>query len=238
MRNVYPRRQAARKKASVHVVTMAKYLTIAFIIQFAYVLFCRFVDPPITLTQWQSQGESSRDYRSQKVPLAKISRNLLLATIAAEDSGYLHHGGIEWQNMLDTVLQGKGGGSTISQQTAKNVFLWQNQDIVRKILEVGFTYEIEAIWGKRRILETYLNVIEFERGVYGIEAASRKFFNKSAANLTRQESATIISCLPHPKECLSQRNNWPKKWLDRRQNILEGMDNLEHRLGTKVDLWF
>jgi monofunctional biosynthetic peptidoglycan transglycosylase len=92
------------------------------------------------------------------------------------------------------------GASTISQQVAKNVFLWQQRSYIRKALEVYFTFMIEWVWGKRRILEVYLNVIEMGEGIYGVEAASRVYFKKPAARLTRSESAQIAACLPNPKK--------------------------------------
>ena len=91
------------------------------------------------------------------------------------------------------------GASTISQQVAKNVFLWQGRSWIRKAMEAYFTFMIELVWGKKRILEIYLNVSEMGRGVYGIDAAAKKYFNKPAKNLSRQESAMIAACLPNPK---------------------------------------
>jgi monofunctional glycosyltransferase len=142
------------------------------------------------------------------------------------------------KRMWESIKSGKGGGSTISQQTAKNVFLWQNRDPVRKGLELYSTWLIEKIWKKRRILEIYVNTIEFERGVYGIEASAQRYFNKPAADLTRKEAATIAACLPNPKGCLSDRRNLPESLRKHRIKILEGMDYLENRLPASVENWF
>jgi monofunctional biosynthetic peptidoglycan transglycosylase len=117
------------------------------------------------------------------------------------------------------------GGSTISQQTAKNVFLWQGRSWLRKALEVYFTFMIEKIWGKKRILEVYMNVAEMGDGIFGIEKASQKYFTKSAANLSRQEAAMIAACLPNPRRYsvkpvsryVSVRSGW----------ILRQMNNLQ-----------
>jgi monofunctional glycosyltransferase len=181
--------------------------------------------------------ESRGFYRAQ-VPLKRVSHYVLLALIASEDSNFLKHDGFEWQSMWESIKSGKGGGSTISNQTAKNVFLWQNRDPVRKGLELYSTWLIEKIWKKRRILEIYVNTIEFERGVYGIEAAAQRYFDKPAADLTRKEAATIAACLPSPKGCLSDRRNLPESLRKRRIKILEGMDYLENRLPASVENWF
>ena len=117
------------------------------------------------------------------------------------------------------------GGSTISQQTAKNVFLWPGRSWIRKGFEAYFTFMIELIWGKKRILEVYLNVIEMGRGIYGIEAAAQSYFNKPAASLTRAEAATIASCLPNPKNyTVKPLSNYV---ASRRQTVLQQMNNLE-----------
>jgi monofunctional biosynthetic peptidoglycan transglycosylase len=116
------------------------------------------------------------------------------------------------------------GGSTISQQVAKNVFLWQGRSWIRKGLEVYFTFMIELIWGKKRILEVYLNVIEMGEGIFGIEMASRKYFNKPAKNLTRHEAAMIAACLPDPKRYtvkpLSGFVSSKSKWVMQQMNNL------------------
>ena len=213
-------------------------LIIAFLlIQPFYTVYLLFFLPPITLTQLFAMRESRRFYRAQ-VPLKQVSHYVLLALIASEDSNFLKHDGFEWQSMWDSIISGKGGGSTISQQTAKNVFLWQNRDPIRKGLELHSTWLIEKVWKKRRILEIYVNTIEFERGVYGIEAAAQRYFNKPAADLTRKEAATIAACLPSPKGCLSDRRNLPESLRKRRTKILEGMDYLENRLPASVENWF
>jgi monofunctional biosynthetic peptidoglycan transglycosylase len=139
------------------------------------------------------------------VPLEEISTNLQKAVIASEDANFLTHHGFDFkaiQKAMESNEKGKKlkGGSTISQQTAKNVFLWQGRSYLRKGLEAYFTVLIELIWGKERIMEVYLNSIEMGNGVYGAEAASKYWYRKSAVNLTKQEAAGIAAILPNPRK--------------------------------------
>jgi monofunctional biosynthetic peptidoglycan transglycosylase len=182
-------------------------MLIMFIAQFVYIILLKWVDPPITLTQLGSvfSGDGlKRDY----VDYDEMSKQVKLAVISSEDQIFPDHGGFDWKSIDKAMkynkrkpgrVHGVRGASTISQQVAKNVFLWQGRDWIRKGLEVYFTKMIEWIWGKRRILEVYLNVIEMGRGVYGVEAASQKYFGKPAARLSRREAAMIAACLPNPK---------------------------------------
>jgi monofunctional biosynthetic peptidoglycan transglycosylase len=124
--------------------------------------------------------------------------------IAAEDAGFCRHHGFDFSAMEKAAAHNEArpnkvrGGSTISQQTAKNVFLWPNRDYVRKALEAGFTVLEEALWGKRRILEVYLNVVEWGPGVFGAEAAARHYFHEDARDLTPAQSARLAAVLPSP----------------------------------------
>jgi len=172
--------------------------------QFFYILLLRWVNPPITITQlvsWVSGHGLKRDYVSRKA----ISPNARLAVIASEDQLFPDHNGFDWKSIKKARKYNEKkpgrirGGSTISQQVAKNVFLWQGRSWVRKGLEVYFTFMIEVFWGKKRIMEVYLNVIETGDGIFGIEMASQIYFNKPAKNLTMQEAAMIAACLPSPK---------------------------------------
>lgn len=137
--------------------------------------------------------------------MEEISDNLKLAVIGSEDQNFPNHSGFDIKAIEKAIEDNKKGrrvrgASTISQQTAKNVFLWPQRNYVRKGFEVYFTFLIETIWGKERILEVYLNSIEMGRGVYGAEAASEYWFKKSAANLTAYEAAAIAAILPNPRE--------------------------------------
>ncbi len=139
------------------------------------------------------------------VPLEKISLNLQKAVIASEDGQFLKHNGFDFKAMqkaFESNSKGKKlkGGSTISQQTAKNVFLWQGRSYLRKGLEAYYTVLIELVWGKKRIMEVYLNSIEMGDGIYGAEAAAKHWFRKDAENLTRYEASGIAAILPNPRE--------------------------------------
>ena len=175
-----------------------------FIAQFLYIIVLKWIDPPLTLTQIGSliSGDGlKRDYVSSD----EISTNMKLAVIASEDQIFPDHSGFDWKNIKKAMEYNEKkpgrvrGASTISQQVAKNVFLWQGRDWVRKGLEIYFTKMIEWIWGKERILEVYLNVIEMGKGIFGAEAAAQAYFKKPAKNLTRREAAMIAACLPNPK---------------------------------------
>ena len=142
--------------------------------------------------------------RHQWVPIEEISNNLKIAVIASEDQNFPNHRGFDVkaiEKAMDENQAGKRtrGASSISQQTAKNVFLWPNRSWVRKGFEVYFTFLIETFWSKERILEVYLNSIEMGKGIYGAEAASRAWFNKPAKNLTPYEAAAIAAILPNPR---------------------------------------
>jgi monofunctional biosynthetic peptidoglycan transglycosylase len=176
-----------------------------FVAQLFYIVILKWINPPFTITQLGSvfAGDGlSRDY----VDDDEISYNLKLAVIASEDQIFPDHTGFDWKSIEKAMKYNEKkpnrirGASTISQQVAKNVFLWQGRDWIRKGLEIYFTKMIEWVWGKKRILEVYLNVIEMGRGVYGAEAAAHAYFNKSAKNLNRREAAMIAASLPNPKK--------------------------------------
>jgi monofunctional biosynthetic peptidoglycan transglycosylase len=200
-----------------------------FIFQICYIVLLKWVNPPVTITQlvsWISGHGLERDY----VKRSKISPQARLAVIASEDQLYPDHHGFDWKSIKKAMAYNKRkpgrirGGSTISQQVAKNVFLWQGRSWIRKGLETYFTFMIELVWGKKRILDVYLNVIEMGDGVFGIEAASRSYFNKPAKNLTKREAAMIAACLPNPKR---YKVKPASSWLMRRAGAIQRqMDNL------------
>ena len=172
----------------------------------ALVILFRFVPPPVTATMLMDDNGVTKDWES----LSNIDRNLVTAVIAAEDGKFCQHNGFDAEAIEQAieknarVISGQGGrirgGSTISQQTAKNVFLWQGGGYVRKGFEAWFTFLIEHLWGKRRIMEVYLNVAETGIGTYGAEAGAQRYFNKSAASLSRIEAARMAAALPLPKK--------------------------------------
>ena len=172
------------------------------------VVLHRFVPPLFTILMVkQAVAGHGMDYRWRS--LDHISPRLVEAVIAAEDARFCQHHGFDVEAIQKAMeanerAEQRGsdkrrGASTISQQTAKNVFLWPSRDWVRKGLEVGYTGLIEGIWGKRRIMEMYLNVAEWAPGVYGAEAASQHWFHKSAQNLTAREAARLAAILPSPR---------------------------------------
>lgn len=177
---------------------------ILFIAQFVYIIALKWIDPPVTLTQLASlfTGHGlKRDY----VGTRRIGSNAKLAIIASEDQLFPDHNGFDFKSIEKAMKHNQKskslhGASTISQQTAKNVFLWQGRSWLRKGLEVYFTFMIEKIWGKKRILEMYMNVAQMGDGIFGIEKAAQKNFNKHAADLSRQEAAMIAACLPNPEK--------------------------------------
>jgi monofunctional biosynthetic peptidoglycan transglycosylase len=180
-----------------------RVFVILFCLQLFYIFLLKWVNPPITLTQLASfvSGDGlRRDYAGMK----DISPYAKLAVIASEDQLFPDHDGFDFKSIEKAMkhnLKSKSlhGASTISQQVAKNVFLWQGRGWVRKGLEVYFTFMIESVWGKKRILEVYLNVSEMGKGVFGIQAASEFYFGKRAKSLSRLESSLIASCMPNPK---------------------------------------
>jgi len=200
-----------------------------------YLLLCKWILPPITTTQLSAlfQGDGlRRDY----IGWEEISPNVKLAAIASEDQLFPQHQGFDWkaiEKSMNGISQKKhrpkgAAASTISQQTAKNVFLWQGSGwgrYIRKVPEAFFTKMIEWIWGKERILEVYLNVIEMGRGIYGIEAASQAYFNKPAKNLSRTEAAMIVAALPNPKRFtvkpVSKRVKWRSQGILRQMKLIE-----------------
>ncbi len=163
----------------------------------------RFTGPFITITQLAGIFKGN-GFNRDHISMNEISREGKLAVIASEDQLFPDHNGFDIKSIQKALAYNKRkpgrvrGASTISQQVAKNVFLWQGRSWIRKGLEVYFTFMIELIWGKRRILEVYLNEAEMGKGIYGIEAASKKYFKHSAKKLSRAEAAMIAACLPNP----------------------------------------
>lgn len=197
----------------------------------------RFVDPPTSAFMLARQGEAWRqgdwgfrvayDWRD----LEDISRYLPMAVIAAEDQNFASHSGFDLkaiEKALDHNARGKRvrGGSTISQQVAKNLFLWKGRSLLRKGLEAGFTGAIELAWPKRRVLEVYLNIAEFGPGIYGAEAAALTHFGKPAARLDTAEAARLAAVLPNPRRFdASDPSPYVRqraRWIERQMRQLGG----------------
>ena len=192
----------------------------------ATVAALRWVNPPASTFMLASRvkafvaRDKAYEFRHEWRDWDAISKHAAIAVIAAEDQQFPVHHGFDFKQ-IDKALADRErgrrvrGASTISQQVAKNLFLWQGQSWFRKGLEAGITLVIEACWSKQRILEVYLNVAEFGRGTYGVQAASLRFFRKDAARLTRHEAALLAAVLPAPTRLKVQA---PSRYLQRRQS--------------------
>jgi monofunctional glycosyltransferase len=217
-------------------VRMLQALAVFMIITILPALALRWLPLPSTAVMMERRLDSwwhSRTYRVdyQWMPLKQIAPSAALAVVAAEDQNFAKHHGFDFdsiQKALDVHEQGRRlrGASTISQQVAKNVFLWSGRSFVRKGLEAYFTVLIELSWSKRRILEVYLNIVELGDGLFGVEAASRRYFRKSAAALSPDEAALLAAVLPNP---LRLKAGKPSEYVKERQAwILQQMQHLEN----------
>lgn len=216
---------------------LLKIILYGFILSLFYLFACKWIMPPITITQlesWIGGYGLHKDYVSWN----DISANVKLAAIASEDQLFAIHHGFDWKSIdksldSDPSKTGRAKGSatsTISQQTAKNVFLFQGAGYIRKPFEAVYTTLIELIWGKQRILEVYLNTIEMGKGIFGIEAASEQYFHKHAKDLSRNEAAMIIACLPNPKIYTVNPESrfvaWKSNWILRQMNNMQSDKNV------------
>lgn len=194
------------------------------------VLLLRWVDPftsafmMLASVDAFTSGERGYRTRYQWVDRERISPHAAMAVIAAEDQRFPVHWGFDLKSIRDAVEGGSRGkrlrgASTISQQVAKNLFLWNGRSYVRKALEAWYTVLIEALWPKQRILEVYLNIAEFGHGVYGIESASRKFIGRSAARLSRSEAALLAAVLPNPSRLRADK---PSRYVRSRRDWIVG----------------
>lgn len=203
-----------------------KIVSVAILANILFILWGRFFNPPITITQFNGilqYGKLDRDY----IPLDEMGDNVKKAVIASEDQNFFNHNGFDIAAIQKAIEHNEKkkkirGGSTISQQTAKNIFLWQGRSWIRKGMEAVYTFIIEKVWNKDIILERYLNSIEMGQGVFGVEAASQYYFGKSAKNLTKSEAAWIATILPNPKKYdpknpspyLSKKHNWVMRQMN------------------------
>jgi monofunctional biosynthetic peptidoglycan transglycosylase len=174
------------------------------------VIVYRFIPVPFTFLMFQRVLEQTVDGKKVQiqhdwVSIEKISPNMILAAVAAEDNNFVNHFGIDYEAIKKAYKYNQRGrqirgASTITQQTCKNIFLWNSRNYIRKGLEVYFTFLVEILWSKERIMEVYLNSIEMGNGIYGIEAASQKYFRKPASDLNRFEAALIAASFPNPRK--------------------------------------
>ena len=206
-----------------------------FAISIGWVVLARFVPVYVTplmfirTVEALAAGEAPRNTKDW-VSIDKISHNMVQAVVASEDNLFMQHHGFSVTDIEKAIKHNKKGkrirgGSTISQQTAKNVFLWPKRSYLRKGLEAYFTVLIELFWSKERIMEVYLNVIEMGDGVYGVQAAAQTYFNKDALQLTKSQSALIAACLPNPRRYSASN---PSSYIQRRKSkIVSLMGKIE-----------
>ena len=185
-----------------------KFFFWSFVFSIALVVLFKFAPVPLTplmVIRYIENPSKNKLWKHNWVPIEKMPKNIQIAVICSEDQKFNKHNGFDIEAIEKAYNNNKKGnrikgGSTISQQTAKNIFLWPKRSWFRKGLETYFTFLIEKIWSKERILEVYLNSIEMGNGIYGIEAASQYWFKKSASKLTQYEAAAIASILPNPRK--------------------------------------
>jgi monofunctional glycosyltransferase len=202
-----------------------------FIVTIAWVLLYKWVNPPTTFLQLQQGWNCKGSIKGEWLDIEEIPLDMQLAVISSEDQNYLDHFGIDMHAVEratehNKVSKKKQGASTITQQTAKNVFLWPSRTWVRKGFEVYFTWLIELIWGKERIMEVYLNVIEMGPCTFGVDGAAHKYWKKSGAKLSREQCALIAAILPSPRKSNAAK---PSAYTTKRkQQILRQMSFLGH----------
>jgi len=198
------------------------------VVSVVWVVVYKYVPVPYTplMTIRSINGDEKYSTKHQWKPLSEISKSLQLAVICSEDQNFLTHTGFDVKALKEAYFENQEGkrirgGSTISQQTAKNVFLWQGRNWLRKGMEVWFTFLIETLWSKERILEVYLNSIEMGNGIFGAEAAAQYWFNTSAKNLNKDQATAIAAILPNPlkysanpsSRFINSRKSWIKRQM-------------------------
>lgn len=223
------KRQSKKKKKpkrSGPLVFISKLALYFVLFSIAWVLLYRFVNPPLTWLMIQRNIESSEHAKPKTarkwVSYADLSANMKKAVVASEDAHFTSHAGFDTEAINEAYRKNKSGntlrgGSTISQQTAKNVFLWPQRSWVRKGFEAWFTMLIEAFWGKKRILEVYLNVIETGPHLYGVNAATQHYFNKPAVSLTKRQAALVAAVLPNPRRWTPDK---PTAYINRKARTI------------------
>ncbi|MDO6584172.1 monofunctional biosynthetic peptidoglycan transglycosylase [Salipiger sp. 1_MG-2023] len=203
---------------------MAQLLRLALVVAallLLLVILFKAVNPPVTYTMWSEGKRLGSPVDHSWVDADDIAPVMLRAVVAAEDANFCTHWGFDMKAIRAAIEEGGNrGASTLSQQTVKNVYLWQGRNWLRKALEALLTPVVEAVWSKRRILEVYLNIAEFDEGVFGVAAAARHYFGVSAINLSPTQSARLAAILPDPKgRSASNPSNFVRK---RSSQIISG----------------
>jgi len=224
---------------------LKRVLLVLFIAHFVYLILLRWVNPPITLTMissWCSLIGTDKKFHKTWADYDEISQHAKLAVLASEDQLFPDHNGFDFKSIEKAMKHNQKskkirGASTISQQVAKNVFLWQGRSWVRKGLEVYFTFMIEKLWGKERILEMYLNVAQTGDGIFGVEAASKQYYQKSAASLNREQAAMIAACLPNPVKYTvnppARITSWRQRRILQQMRFLSGDPDISELVRSK-----
>lgn len=219
-------KKSKHKKRSLSFIRVIVYIIVGiFGLSIFMTLAYRFINPPLTPLMLIRSIQDGESIKKDWVDLEDISPYMISAAIAAEDNNFLGHRGFDFgaiQKAVDLNKKGKRkrGASTISQQTAKNVFLWAGRSWVRKGLEVYFTFLIETFWPKERIMEVYLNVIEMGPGIYGSEAAAQHYFHIPAAKLSKRQASLITACYPNPRK---RNPAHPTSYINRRANQIAAL---------------
>lgn len=218
-------------------------LIIAIAIPLVQTIAYRFIDPPFTWLMLErrffpDEGKAIKSLKHESVSMDEISRSMVFAVMASEDQSFLDHNGLDIEAIEKAMKHNqthrkKRGASTISQQTAKNAFLWETRSWVRKGLEVPLTLGIEAVWSKRRIMEVYLNIAEFGPGVFGVEAAAQYWFRVPAKRLSQRQAALLAACLPSPRK-FNPRN--PSAFVNRRADWIEQQIGFMDQQATMEEL--
>lgn len=241
MRRDRTKKNSGKKKSFRMPIYAGRFLAIIVILSVSLVLCLRWVAPPTSAFMLKrhfekpARGKPPAAVRFRWIDIEKISPNIALAVIASEDQKFPYHWGFDLDAISDAVennLKGRRlrGASTITQQVAKNLFLWSGRSFVRKGLEVYFTVLLELLWPKKRILEVYLNIAEFGDGIYGVHAAAQTIYRKHPSGLTRSESALLAAVLPSPRK-LSARDPSPfvierAGWIIHQMELLGGSEYL------------
>lgn len=229
--------KASLVRKSLRVVALTFVGAIALVL--LVILLFRFVNPPTSAFMLGYLIDNPRQsLKHEWVPMSEISPWMPLAVVASEDQRFPHHRGVDVDAIRKAVSEHKAGeglrgASTITQQTAKNLFLWNDRSFVRKVIEAGLAVTIDGLWPKQRVLEVYLNIAEFGPGIYGVEAASQAYFGKPARHLTQAQAARLAAVLPNPKvfsvnspsAYVQERVTWIQQQMDQLSGLryLEGL---------------
>jgi len=222
-------------------VIIGRSILAAVYVSVALVLCFRWIPPPTSAVMMERffeklfRGEQQTTIRYRWVSWESISPQMALAVVAAEDQMFPYHRGFDFESISEALEKKKRGGrvrgaSTISQQVAKNLFLWLGRSYVRKGIEAYFTILVESLWSKKRILEVYLNVAEFADGTYGVGAAAETLLKKSPAELTKRDAALLAAVLPNPRRLKVRNPSWyvtqRRRWIERQMEQLGGVEYL------------